>query len=80
MTTDARIEAALDRAVERGELGLQVAAFLDGRLIVDTRRGVADQESGRPVEADTLFNVFSVTKAVTAVAVHIQAARGCDRL
>jgi CubicO group peptidase (beta-lactamase class C family) len=29
-----------------------------------------------PVDGDTLYNVFSVSKAVTAVAVHVQAERG----
>src|SRR6266705_3511660 len=33
-------------------------------------------EIGLQVDADTLFPVFSVTKAVTAVALHIQAERG----
>lgn len=61
---------------ERGEVGVQVAAYLDSRLVIDTWDGIADPASGRKVDGDTLFNVFSVTKAVTAVAVHIQAERG----
>nr|WP_240950360.1 beta-lactamase family protein [Novosphingobium sp. ERN07] len=38
--------------------------------------GAADPATGRPVEPETLFNVFSVTKAVTATALHIQDERG----
>ncbi|MBI4188961.1 MAG: beta-lactamase family protein [Betaproteobacteria bacterium] len=61
---------------ERDEVGVQVAAYLNGRLVIDTWDGIADPATGRRVDGDTLFNVFSVTKAVTAVAVHIQAERG----
>src|SRR3546814_8476153 len=32
--------------------------------------------SGRKVDGDTLFNVFSVTKAVASTAVHVQAEKG----
>jgi CubicO group peptidase (beta-lactamase class C family) len=74
---DGIVEAAVQRAIkEHGELGVQVAAYLNGKLIVDVWGGVADEASGRPVQADTLFNFFSVTKAFTAVALHIQAQRG----
>jgi CubicO group peptidase (beta-lactamase class C family) len=58
------------------EAGLQVAAHLYGELIVDAWAGSADPKDERPVDRDTLFPVFSVTKAVTATALHIQAERG----
>jgi CubicO group peptidase (beta-lactamase class C family) len=58
------------------EIGVQVAAYLDGRLVVDTWGGLADAEAGRPVEGDTLFNMFSVTKPLAATSLHIQVARG----
>ncbi|WP_141576602.1 serine hydrolase [Actinomadura sp. WMMA1423] len=73
---DPRIADALDRARELGEEGLQIAAYLDGELIVDAWAGSADPDTGRDVDGSTLFNVFSVTKAVTATALHILAARG----
>jgi CubicO group peptidase (beta-lactamase class C family) len=38
--------------------------------------GLADETTGQRVDGDTLFPVFSVTKAVTAVALHLQAAHG----
>jgi CubicO group peptidase (beta-lactamase class C family) len=44
-----------------------------GELIVDAVAGLADGRSGRRVDGRTLFPVFSVTKAVTALAVHLQA-------
>src|SRR5262245_610782 len=69
-------ERAVDAAIKEGEVGLQFAVYKDGALVVDVRGGIADQTTGRKVDANTLFNVFSVTKAVTATALHIQAERG----
>jgi CubicO group peptidase (beta-lactamase class C family) len=68
------VGAALRRAVAAGEVGVQVAAFLDGRQIVDACIG--DVSPGQPVRPDTLFPIWSVSKAITATAVHIQAERG----
>ncbi len=69
MLSDPRIEEALIHARRRGEVGIQVAAFLDGRLIVDCWTGSADPAgSGRLVDGETLFSTFSVTKGVTAAA------------
>ena len=38
--------------------------------------GLADETTGRDVDGDTLFPVFSNIKAMTATALHIQADRG----
>ena len=79
MATDPNrfVQEAVDLAIsERGEIGVQVAAYLDGVLVVDVWGGLADETTGRKVDADTVFPVFSVIKAVTAVALHIQAERG----
>lgn len=61
---------------ERGEVGLQVAVYHHGELVVDAWGGIADETTGRKVDGDTLFPVFSLVKAVTATALHIQAERG----
>src|SRR5690348_16720053 len=71
------VQAAVDDAIhEGGEIGVQVTAYLKGELVVDVWGGLADETTKRPVDGDTLFPVFSVTKAVTATALHIQAERG----
>src|SRR5215831_10051045 len=71
------VQEAVDTAIRKhGEIGLQVVAYVDGKQVVDVWGGLADITTGRQVDADTLFPVFSVTKAVTAVALHIQAERG----
>ncbi len=62
------VRAALEHAVVLGERRVQVAAYVGDRLLVDAWIGEGDGE--------TLYPVFSVSKAVTALAVHIQAERG----
>ena len=74
---NAAVPAVLDRLVAEGrEIGIQICAWQGEEQIVDCWAGVADAATGRPVDADTLFNVFSVSKAVSATAVHIQVERG----
>ncbi|MFP3548096.1 serine hydrolase domain-containing protein, partial [Rhizobium sp. SIMBA_035] len=71
-------QQALDYAkIEAGgEIGVQEAAYLNGELVVDAWSGVADPATGRRVDGETLFNVYSVTKAVPATALHMLADRG----
>lgn len=71
------VRAAIAAAIASGaETGLHVVAYHRGQKIIDLCAGLADPATGRAVDADTLFNVYSVTKAVTATALHIQAERG----
>lgn len=73
----AHVQALLDDLVGRNvERGVQVAAYLDGALVVDAWAGVADVAGGHPVAGNTLFNVFSATKGVTATVIHHLAERG----
>jgi len=74
---NAVVRAAIEKAVAAGtEIGVQVAAYYQGRLAIDTWGGLADATTGRRVDGDTLFNVYSVAKAVTATALHMQVDRG----
>ncbi|KAK1417815.1 hypothetical protein QVD17_26949 [Tagetes erecta] len=57
-------------------LGIQVCAYKDGQVIIDTAAGVLGKDDPRPVQPDTLFPVFSVTKAVTAGMIHWLADKG----
>jgi CubicO group peptidase (beta-lactamase class C family) len=76
-TVNHAVSEVLERMVADGhETGVQVAAYLHGKLVVDAWAGMADPETARPVDGQTLFNVFSVTKAVAATALHVQAERG----
>jgi CubicO group peptidase (beta-lactamase class C family) len=80
MTTMAPLQEAVERATEaaiaQGEIGLQVAVYLHGELVAECARGLADWETGREVDAETLFTVFSATKGVAATALHVAAERG----
>jgi CubicO group peptidase (beta-lactamase class C family) len=74
---NAAVQRAIEQLVEQGtEIGLQVCAYLGGKLVVDCWTGLADEASGRKVDGDTLFTVFSATKGIAATALHIQAERG----
>ncbi|CAI9284923.1 unnamed protein product [Lactuca saligna] len=57
-------------------LGIQVSAYKDGKVIIDTSAGVMGKDDPRPVQNDTLFPVFSVTKGVTAGMIHWLADKG----
>jgi CubicO group peptidase (beta-lactamase class C family) len=73
----ASVQRAINVAIGSGaEVGVQVAAYLNGVQVVDAWGGVADPATGRKVDGETLFNVYSVTKAVAATALHVQADRG----
>ncbi|MFB7473726.1 serine hydrolase domain-containing protein [Kitasatospora sp. NPDC056184] len=71
------VQRAVDEMVESGEeLGIQVAVYRHGELVVDAVAGVADPGSGRPVGSDTPFYSASTGKGVTATVVHVLAERG----
>jgi len=53
------------------EIGLQVAAYLDGKLVVDAWAGMADEATKKPVDGDTMFMLSSTTKGVTATCMHL---------
>ncbi len=72
-----RVQALLDDLVGREiERGVQVAAYRNGEMIVDAWAGIADPATGRAVDGDTLFTVFSSTKGVTSTVIHLLAERG----
>ena len=70
---DARFSRVRDVFAEgfasHGELGAAVAVTLDGELVVDLYQGFTDRARTRPWTESTLANLFSVTKAWTAVCV-----------
>ncbi|HEY8982952.1 MAG TPA: serine hydrolase domain-containing protein [Streptomyces sp.] len=61
---------------ERDELGAAVAVFVDGRPVADLWGGWADRARTRPWERDTVVDVWSTTKGVTALCAHLLAERG----
>lgn len=71
------VQAVLDALVRADlERGVQVAAYLDGDLVVDAWAGLAGPTAGQPVDGQTLFTAFSATKGITATAIHLLVGRG----
>jgi CubicO group peptidase (beta-lactamase class C family) len=67
----ARVREAFARNfAERGELGAAVALSVDGEVVVDLWAGHADAARTRPWQRDTLVNLYSTTKGVTALCAH----------
>ena len=58
------------------EVGASFAATLAGEPVVDLWAGDADAARTRPWQRDTIVNVFSTTKAVTALCAHMLVDRG----
>ncbi|AKA05124.1 esterase [Streptomyces noursei ZPM] len=61
---------------QHGDIGAAVCVYHDGRPVVDLWGGIADPDTGRPWQQDTLQLVYSATKGATATAAHLLAQRG----
>ncbi|MFI7026053.1 serine hydrolase domain-containing protein [Micromonospora sp. NPDC049900] len=65
----ARIDAHFGRYVDDGRLaGFQVLVARRGEIAHSTTYGLRDREAGTPVEADTLWRIYSMSKPITSVA------------
>jgi len=66
-----QVKKVFEEHFEAGkELGAAVAVTIDGHSVIDLWGGYADPERTRTWEQDTLVNVYSTTKAMTATCVH----------
>lgn len=70
----ADVFAGIDRTFEEFQLdarvpGLVDGVVIDGRLVHVKAMGVQDLETKRPVTADTLFRIASMTKSFTALSI-----------
>jgi CubicO group peptidase (beta-lactamase class C family) len=72
----AAVAQVLADALEAGDAGGSAAVFVAGEPVVDVWGGHADADGNRPWERDTLVNVFSVTKTMTALCALILVDRG----
>jgi CubicO group peptidase (beta-lactamase class C family) len=65
----ARVDRRLARWVDDGQLpGFLVTVARRGRLVHVGRAGARNVEEGLPVEADTRWRIYSMTKPITSVA------------
>jgi CubicO group peptidase (beta-lactamase class C family) len=73
----AGVREAFEKSFGAGEeVGASFAAFRDGEPVVDLWGGHADAARTRAWSRDTLVNVFSTTKAMAALVLHVLAERG----
>jgi len=61
--------------VQRGEIGASLVIYHEGEIVVDMWGG-AVPSTGREWKRDTLVNVFSVTKGMSAICLHMLVDRG----
>ncbi|QKV98106.1 beta-lactamase family protein [Streptomyces sp. NA02950] len=69
-------EAFADSLRSGADVGASVAVYLDGEPVVDLWGGYADQARSQPWERDTITNVWSTTKTMTALCALVLADRG----
>ena len=71
------VRDAMARNFEQGlDVGASVAVTIDGELVVDLWGGYADEAQRTPWERDTITNVWSTTKTMTALCALMLADRG----
>jgi len=58
------------------DIGASYCATVDGETVVDLWGGFADEERTRPWQRDTIVNVYSTTKTMTALTALLVADRG----
>jgi CubicO group peptidase (beta-lactamase class C family) len=68
--------ANFSRADAHRELGAALCVYKDGACVLDVWGGYADTAGTKPWQHDTLVNVWSTTKGVTAIALAMLADRG----
>ena len=72
-----RVRSLFQEQLDQGiHPGAAMAVYRHGKLVLDLYGGLADRDANRPVTKDTLFVIFSCTKAVTAFCWHLLRERG----
>jgi CubicO group peptidase (beta-lactamase class C family) len=73
----AKVREAFQTNLDSGvDLGASFCATLEGETVVDLWGGFADEARTRPWERDTIVNVYSTTKTMTALVALLLADRG----
>jgi CubicO group peptidase (beta-lactamase class C family) len=70
------VPEVLASLLDAGDVGGSAAVYVDGEPVVDVWGGYADAARTRPWQRDTIVNVWSVTKTMTALCALILADRG----
>ena len=73
-SANGKVRAALEGLVkDTPEIGLQVAVYLNGKLVIDCWAGLADEAAKKPVDGSTIFMLSSTTKGVASTCMHVLA-------
>src|SRR5471030_2779294 len=73
----AAVRAMFENNLASGaDVGASFAATVNGEMVVDLWGGYADEARTRPWERDTIVNVYSTTKTMTALTALLLADRG----
>lgn len=70
------VGSGLAGLIDAGDVGGSVAVVVDGETLVDVWGGHADADRATPWAPDTISNVWSVTKTMTALCALVLADRG----
>lgn len=72
-----RVSAAIQDLVDAEKIaGASVLVARKGKVVFFEMAGMMDREAGRPVQADTIFRFYSMTKPVTSVALMMLVEQG----
>ena len=63
-----RLRPLIRSFLDKGPAGNSLKVMQAGKILFEDYAGIAKLETNRPVSADTIFRVYSMTKVVTAVA------------
>ena len=74
------VAEAFEKNFEEGDLGACCAVFVDGEIVVDLWGGTANSEKETLWEKDTIVNVWSTTKTMTAICILMLFDRGLIEL
>ena len=65
----AAAENLIQKYIDKGELaGFSALIIKDGKEVFRMNKGYADRENNKPIETNTIYRIFSMSKPVTAVA------------
>ena len=72
MSLQEKLTACLERAVENKEAaGINLRVLRNGEELCYAQAGLADIASGKPLDRNSIFRLYSQTKPVTAAAAMI---------
>lgn len=77
MELESILKGIIKTSAENSEIaGANFLVVKDGKEVVYVQEGLADRETGRKIERDTIFRLYSQTKPVTSAAAMILMERG----